>query len=76
MKGRFKNLAGFTFNRLTVLTRDETQKGKKVYWICLCDAIKKALESDNAYCQLCNCCRRECEGASIKQAVADKAECT
>lgn len=57
------DLTGQKFGRLTVLNRDFSKKGKKVYWICQCDCKKIiSVRTDslkNGHTQSCGCLQKE-----------------
>lgn len=63
--GRYEDLTGKTFGRLTVLARDEeaTKKHKRNYWICQCKCgnIKTicGLSLKNGATKSCGCLRNE-----------------
>lgn len=42
-RGKFVDLTGMVFDRLTVVSRDFTRK-ERTYWWCICSCNKKLVE--------------------------------
>ena len=62
--GRFKDLTGQRFGRLTVVERSPTKQGKHICWVCRCDCgkIVPLVCGDNLKkgdIKSCGCLRRE-----------------
>jgi len=61
--GTFINRQGFRFGKLTVIERDNTKgpasKGRRVFWICMCDCGKiksiRGHELSSGACKSCGC---------------------
>jgi len=47
--GKFKDLVGQEFNRLTVLKRDKNNKHNQVMWICQCNCENKPILTVESY---------------------------
>jgi hypothetical protein len=66
--GKFVDLTGKTFGRLTVLYRDYSRKARGTYWICQCSCENKTIRSilgsdltkKNKPTKSCGCWGREC----------------
>jgi hypothetical protein len=62
-KGKFQDLIGKTFGKLTVLKLEGKDKYGKYRWICRCDCgnvkITDTSQLNSGYTQSCGCIRRE-----------------
>lgn len=67
-----EDLTGQTFNRLTVLEKDQTKVGKKAYWICKCECGNitsvYAYDLKNGKVKSCGCLRNE----RVRDAIGNK----
>ena len=73
--GKFKDLTGMKFNRLTVIKRIEN-KGKYVCWLCKCDCgnevrvVTADLKRDNT--KSCGCLQKELNSKRAKEMWQDE----
>ena len=75
MKGRFNDLTGKKFNRLTVIERVRKENDKRTYWRCRCDCgnetIVRADQLTSGSTKSCRCLNDEMAAALGKSNFID-----